>query len=424
MDAIMEIKKIPVTEINPAPYNPRKDLQPGDSEYEQLQKSIEEFGYVEPLVWNKRSGTLISGHQRLKVLKAQGVKEVEVSVVDLSAEKEKVLNIALNKIKGRWDEKKLSGILFELTKMPDFDVGLTGFEAPEISELFDKYSLVKGDDDFDFDAALAAIKEPVTRKGDLIQLGPHRILCGDSSNPEDVKTLMGEYKAELLNTDFPYNVDYYGGNRPHANGRPKQSRQWERIYSDNMQQDEYEAWMHKVLRNIKGYLKQGAAVYIWQGHRQIPPMYQILIELGFHISSIICWLKESAAISYGDYSFRTEHALYGWLEGAAHYFAGKPGEGNVWEVRRDATSTYIHPTQKPVELAQRAIRNSSQRNSIVLDTFLGSGSTLIACASLGRRCFGLELDAKFIDALVFRYIAYVGKDKVSRDIVKRYLKED
>ncbi len=421
----MKVIKVSVAEINPAPYNPRVDLQPGDKEYESLQKSIEEFGYVEPLVWNKRTGTLVSGHQRLKILKAQGLKEVEVSVVDLTPEKEKVLNIGLNKIKGRWDEEKLTSILSELTKIPDFDVGLTGFEAPEISQLFDRYLEHRDEDDFDAEKVAKSIVEPITKRGDVVELGNHRILCGDSSNQDDFKLLMDGHLADMLDVDVPYNVSYMGGDRPNPNTRPKKSRQWEKIYSDDMPQPEYETWMCKVFGNVKEHLKPGAAVYIWQGHRQIPPMYQILLDLGFHISSIICWLKESAAISYGDYSFRTEHALYGWLEGAPHYFAGKPGMcSNVIEVHRDPTKQYIHPTQKPVELATVAIRNSSKIGDIVLDCCIGGGGVLIAAESLGRRCFGCEIDPRYVDAITRRYVAYVGKDKVSSHIVKRYLKED
>jgi len=418
----MEIKKIAITEINLAPYNPRVDLKPGDQEYDALKQSIATFGFVEPLVWNKRTRTLVSGHQRLKILIEQGIQDVEVSVVDLALELEKSLNLSLNRIRGDWNESKLADLLSELGSLPNFDISLTGFQTPEISEILDRAEEIK-EDDFDFGTAVESIKEPITKKGDVIKLGNHRVCCGDSSNLDDLNMLLAGQRVNLLNTDFPYNVDYNASNRPHVNGQPKQSCQWQRIHSDNMPQAEYENWMRKVLKGVKEYLKPGAAVYIWQGHRQIPPMYVILLELGFHISSIVCWLKESAAISYGDYSFRTEHALYGWLEGASHYFAGKPGENNVWEIHRDPIKTYSHPTQKPVELAQRAIRNSSQRGDIVLDTFLGSGSTLIACESLERCCYGLEIDPKYCDTIARRFIAYVGKDKVSDELKAKYLKE-
>jgi DNA modification methylase len=415
----MDIKRIPIEQIHFAPYNPRVME---DAEYEKLKRSMITFGYVEPVVWNSETSNAVGGNQRLKAAIELGFKEIDVVVVKLSLVKEKALNIALNKISGRFDPEKLTLLLDELSKMPDFEFELTGFELPELSQLLDRYGETK-EDDFDFDAALKSIKEPITKIGDLIQLGPHRVLCGDSSNPEDVKTLMGENKADHLNTDFPYNVDYGGGDKPNPNTRPKKSRNWSAIYSDNLPQPEYEAWMRKVLVLAKEYLRPGAAIYIWQGHRQFPPMYQILLELGFHVSCVLCWLKESIAISYADYCFRTEQCLYGWLEGAPHYWAGKPGESNVWEVKRDPTKTYVHPTQKPAMLAQRAIENSSKRGDIVLDLFLGSGSTLIGAESLSRRCYGCEIDPHYVDAIVRRYANYIGLDKISVDIKNKYFKE-
>ncbi|MDP8212789.1 MAG: DNA methyltransferase [Candidatus Zapsychrus exili] len=424
MDAIMEIKKIPITEINPASYNPRKDLQPGNKEYEKLQKSIEEFGYVEPLVWNKSTGTLISGHQRLKILKAQGVKEVEVSVVDLSAEKEKVLNIALNKIEGRWDEKKLSGILFELTKMPDFEFELTGFELPELSQLLDRYQEIKDGDDYDFDAAINALGEIITKRGDIIELGWHRILCGDSSNKDDIKRLMANEAADLLYTDPPYNVNYYGGHRPHTKARPKKCKHWVKVYQDNLSDQEYRDKLKSVLVNICEFLSPNAVSYIWNAHKNFGLMHDILIDLNFHVASVIVWAKPNFSISFADYSEQVEFCLYSWRCGnGAHPWYGK-NETTLWQIKRDPPTSLIHPTQKPVALASRALANSSKRGDFVADLYLGSGSTLISAESLGRRCFGMEIDPKFCDAIVRRYIAYVGKNKVSRDIVKRYLKED
>ncbi|MDD5044186.1 MAG: DNA methyltransferase [Candidatus Omnitrophica bacterium] len=420
----MKIQKIHVSEINPAPYNPRVDLKPGDSEYDKLKQSIVTFGYVEPLVWNERSKTLISGHQRLKILKEQGIQEVEVSVVDLPLEKEKALNIALNKIEGRWDEDKLANLLSELNEMPEFDVGLTGFDAPEISELLDNYSEVKEDDNFDFDACLESIKEPITKEGDLIQLGPHRIFCGDAGNPEQIKLLLGNEKINLLNMDPPYNVNYYGGNRPQANARPKKHKLWDKIYSDDLSQEQYEQWLKDIFANINPYFTKGAPAYIWNGHRQFGPMYLMLTELGFHVSCVITWAKERFAIGYGDYNQQTEFCLYGWKEdNGSHIWHGPNNESTLWEVHRDLTRDYIHPTQKPIALAQRAIRNSSKRSDLVLDCFLGSGSTLIAAESLKRRCFGLEIDPRYCDAIVRRYIAFVGKENIAENLKEKYTPE-
>ena len=352
-----------------------------------------------------------------------GYTEVEVVVVDLPSEKERALNVALNKIQGDWDGKKLSELLGELTRLPDFNVGLTGFTPPELSELFDRHTPSGNDSEFDAAAAAEAIETPITQPGDLIELGSHRLLCGDSANPEHLRKLVADQTVDILHCDFPYNVNYMGGARPNPRTRPKKSRQWDHIYADNMPQADYEAWMRRVFTTLKPHLKLGAAIYVWQGHRQFPPMYQILLELSFHVSCVLCWMKQSAAITYGDYSFQTEQCLYGWLQGAAHYWAGPPLESNLWQVNRDPTKSYSHPTQKPIALAQRAICNSSQRGEVVLDVFLGSGSTLIAAESLERRCFGMEIDPRYCDVIVRRYIAFIGKERVPDAIRARYVAE-
>ena len=420
----MEIRKIKIGQINPAVYNPRKDLQPTDPDYKKLRNSILEFGYIDPLIWNEATGNLVGGHQRIKILKEQGLEEVEVSVVALPLEKEKALNLALNKVRGDWDDEKLAQLLGELTAVPEFDAGLTGFDLTEISQILDNFHKEKGEDDFDFDACVDSIKEPITKEGDLIQLGPHRILCGDAGDPEHIKLLLDNEKISLLHTDPPYNVNYYGGNRPQANARPKKHKLWDKIYSDNLNQTEYEQWLKNILSNINPYFAEGAPVYVWNGHKQFGPMYLMLAELGFHVSCVITWAKERFAIGFGDYNQGTEFCLYGWKEdNGSHIWYGSNNESTLWEVHRDLIRDYIHPTQKPIALAQRAIRNSSKRDDLVVDLFLGSGSTLIAAESLERRCFGMEIDPRYCDGIVRRYIAFVGSDKVSDEIKQKYLKE-
>lgn len=418
----MQIRKVPVGQIHPAAYNPRLNLKPGDPSYEKLKRSMAEFGCVEPLVWNRRTGNLVGGHQRYKILLEQGTGEVEVSVVDLPPEREKALNLALNKIQGDWDESKLAALLEDLAHVPEFDIGLTGFDLPEISELLDRQE-ESPEDDFDFEAAVEAIEQPITQPGDLIQLGSHRILCGDSSKAGDLKRLIGEEQVALLHTDPPYNVNYYGGNRPKADGRPKPSKQWDRIYSDNMTQAEYESWLAGIFSAVSAHMVSGASCYIWNGHRQFGPMHQMLTGLGFHISCVITWAKPNFAIGYGDYNQQTEFCLYGWKKDGSHRWYGPTNESTLWEVKRDPTKTYVHPTQKPLALAHRAIRNSSMRDELVLDLFLGSGSTLIASEALGRRCFGLEIDPRYCDAIVRRFIAFVGRNRVSEEIRQRYIAE-
>jgi DNA modification methylase len=416
----MQIEKVPINSINPAPYNPRVDLKPGDPDYEDLKNSIKTFGFVEPLVWNRRTKTLISGHQRLKVLIEQGVKEVEVSVVDLPLEKEKALNLALNKIEGDWDINKLAAILEGLQAIPDFDVGITGFDIPEISEILDRAQEIKEDDGFDFEAAVSAIKEPVTKNGDLIKLGRHRLFCGDSSSLEDFRCLMAGNKAQMLFTDPPFNVRYQN-KRPAKSLKRRRHPKWEKIYKDDLPQEEYEAWLEKVISNVDKYLISGSPIYIFNGHRQFGPMYLMLIKLGYRIGSVIVWAKERFAISYADYNQQVEFCLYAWKPGeGGHFWYGPNNETTLWESKRDAAKTLVHPTQKPIALAQRAIKNSSKRGDIVVDTFLGSGSSLIAAQSLKRRCFGLEIDPCYCDAIVMRYIAYVGKDNTPKELLKKY----
>ena len=204
----MVIEKKNAAELLPADYNPRKDLKPGDLEYEKLRRSIEQFGYVEPVIWNKATGRVVGGHQRLKVLMDLGHTEVDCVVVDLTEEKEKALNVALNKISGEWDKNKLSLLIADL-QGADFDVSLTGFDPAEIDDLF-KDSVKDGikDDAFDVDAELE--KPTITKSGDIWTLGRHRLVCGDSTKAETFEQLLGDKKVNLVITDPPYNVNYEG----------------------------------------------------------------------------------------------------------------------------------------------------------------------------------------------------------------------
>lgn len=208
----MEIRVIPLEQIKAAAYNPRVDLQPGDMEYEKLKRSIEEFGYVEPIVWNERTGNMVGGHQRYKIMVHElGHTELEVSVVDLDDQQERLLNLALNKVTGRWDEEALARLLSELQES-GADLYLSGFDQEEIADLVGALPEIPDieepvvEDDFDVGRALDDIKEPETQRGDVWQLGPHRLVCGDATDPEDVSRLMEGAKAALVVTDPPYNV--------------------------------------------------------------------------------------------------------------------------------------------------------------------------------------------------------------------------
>lgn len=202
----MQIKNLPLSDLTPADYNPRKDLQPGDPDYEKLKRSLTEFGYVEPVIWNQTTGNLVGGHQRIKILRDLGYETVDCVVVELDETREKVLNVALNKISGDWDESKLALLIADLDTA-DFDAELTGFDEAEIQQLIgslDEDSIE--DDGFDLNAALEAAA--FVEKGDIWTVGRHRLMCGDATSPADVETLMAGKKVNLVVTDPPYNVDF------------------------------------------------------------------------------------------------------------------------------------------------------------------------------------------------------------------------
>ena len=420
----MLIRKISIKKINFALYNPRKNLKPDDSEYQKLLRSIDEFGYIDPLIWNKKTGNLVGGHQRFRILMAKGLKEIEVSVVDLPIEKEKLLNIALNKISGEWDRDKLAHLLDDI---PEIDLELTGFDLPEAENLIaDILGSDNDEDNFDLEAHLGNDLPVITKPGDLITLGlnsEHRLLCGDVTKSTDVAKLMGDFRARLCHTDPPYNVNYNPDSRPVIK-KSKNNNYEGKITNDNLTPKRYRLWFNKVIDSVNEALVPGACFYIWNSHKNFGLMHDLLTEKNFKIASVINWAKESFAPGFGDYNEQTEFCLYGWKSGARHSWYGPKNESTLWRVRRDRTDLYSHPTQKALELAQRAIRNSSRYGDIVFDPFLGSGTTLIAAARLGGRCFGMEIEPKYCDIIVRRYIATAGKDSVSKKVLKRYYSEE
>ncbi len=231
----MQLDRIPIDQLNPAKYNPRVDLQPGDPVYEKLKRSVEDFGYVKPIVVNRRSNTVVGGHQRLKVLRDLGYEEVDVVFVDLSEDREKALNLALNKIVGQWDEPKLAQLLQEFEGFPDLDVRLTGFDDREISDVIsrvlDRHSIAGNDDEFDVDASLDEQHPAITQPGELIELGEHRLLCGDSTKIDDVRRVMNGERSTLFATDPPYLVGYDGTNHPGSPGQRDKNKNWSGSYA-------------------------------------------------------------------------------------------------------------------------------------------------------------------------------------------------
>ena len=397
----MTIETIQVERLLPADYNPRKDLKPGDAEYEKLKRSIEQFGYVEPVIWNKTTGRVVGGHQRLKVLLDMGITEVECVVVEMDEEKEKALNIALNKISGEWDKDKLALLISDL-QGTDFDVSLTGFEPAEIDALF-KDTLKDGvkEDDFDVDAELQ--KPTVTRLGDVWTLGRHRLVCGDSTKAETFDLLMAGKKANLVVTDPPYNVNYEG-----SAGK---------IKNDNMADEAFYNFLLAAFKNTEAVMADDASIYVFHADTEGLNFRRAFADAGFYLSGTCIWKKQSLVLGRSPYQWQHEPVLFGWKKKGKHQWYTGRKESTIWEFDKPKKNG-DHPTMKPIPLLAYPIMNSSMSNTLVLDPFGGSGSTLIACEQTDRSCFTIELDEKFCDVIVKRYIEQVGSDaevSVQRD---------
>lgn len=387
----MQIEKLKTDRLIPADYNPRKDLKPCDPEYEKLKRSIEQFGYVEPVIWNKTTGRVVGGHQRLKVLLDMGITEVECVVIEMDEEKEKALNIALNKINGDWDKDKLTLLIADL-QGADFDVSLTGFEPAELDALF-KDSLKDGihDDDFDVDAELQ--KPAVTKPGDVWTLGRHRLVCGDSTKADTFTDLMDGKLANLVVTDPPYNVNYEG-----TAGK---------IKNDNMESGAFYDFLLAAFTNTEAAMAQDASIYVFHADTEGLNFRKAFSDAGFQLSGCCIWKKPSLVLGRSPYQWQHEPVLFGWKKKGKHNWYADRKQTTIWEFEKPKKNA-DHPTMKPIALLAYPIMNSSLTNCIVLDPFGGSGSTLIACEQSDRICFTIELDEKYCDVIVRRYIEQAG----------------
>lgn len=383
----MEWKTLSVDALRPAAYNPRKKLKAGDKEYEKIKNSILEFGYVEPIIVNYDM-TVIGGHQRLTVLKDLGYTEVQCVVVHIEDEhKVKALNIALNKITGAWNEQLLADLLVDLQSV-DFNTDLTGFEAPEIEQLFSKvHNKDIKEDDFDVEEELK--NPPISRKGDIWLLGRHRVICGDSTLPETYTKLMEGRRANLVLTDPPYNV-----NVEETAGK---------IQNDNMPDEDFYKFLFAAFTNMEQNMENDASIYVFHADSKGLIFRQAFHDAGFYLSGCCIWKKNALVLGCSPYQWQHEPCLFGWKVGGKHQWYSDRKQTTIWEYDRPKSSK-DHPTMKPVALMAYPIQNSCMSNCIVLDPFLGSGSTLIACEETGRICYGVELDEKFCDVIVKRYV--------------------
>ncbi|MBA5256022.1 site-specific DNA-methyltransferase [Enterococcus hirae] len=396
----MEIIKMKLQDLKPANYNPRIDLTQGMDEYEKLKQSILEFGFVDPPIFNKRTGNLIGGHQRVSVAKDLGLfDEIEVSVVDLPLEKEKSLNIALNKISGQWDEDKLAILLKELD---DDSLDLSGFAEDEIQDVIDQYDMrldienTAEEDDYEIELP----EKPNSKLGDIYQLGSHRLMCGDSTNETHIRELMDGEQADLLITDPPYNVDYQG-----------KTEESLKIQNDNKTSAEFYTFLRSAFSAVGANLKEGASFYVWYASSEVVNFVTALVDSGFLVKQELIWCKNAFVLGRQDYHWQHEPCLYGWKADGSHSWYGDRKQTTVLSFDKPLANKE-HPTMKPVPLFDYQIKNSSRKGSKVLDIFGGSGTTMIACEQNDRNAYLMELDPRYVDVIIDRWESFTGKKAI------------
>lgn len=415
----MHIKKMKLSDLKAAEYNPRVDLKPGMQEYEKLKQSILEFGFVDPPIYNIQTGNLVGGHQRVAVARELGLfNEIEVSVVNLPLNKEKALNVALNKISGQWDEEKLYVLLNELD---DEAVNLTGFDTEEVDSLLDSFNYEEDiekpiiEDDFQVNEFIENHPEAKTKMGQLWKLGNHYLLCGDATKAADVEKLLQGKKANLVVTDPPYNVAVKSENKElNESGR-------EKIMNDDMSDEEFNQFLTAVFNNYANAMENDSAIYVFHGSSYQREFESSMNAAGIVVRSQCIWVKNNATFGWSQYRWQHEPVFYAHKKKQAPSWYGDRKQttiwqddlmedlpATIWKVPRDDVSTYYHPTQKPLSLIAIPVRNSSKRQDIVLDLFGGSGSTLMTCNQLDRRCYTLELDPLFCDVIIERFEKSTG----------------
>ena len=398
-DRELATEHVAIDDLRPDPVNPRRI---SDDELEALTRSIREFGFVQPVIARREDRTVIGGHQRLVAARKIGYTTVPVVFVDLPPEQARVLNLALNKISGEWDEELLARLLADLSAGAA-DLTLSGFGDDEIAKLLKSLDAREKRDrfeTFDLEAALqAAGGDPGVERGDVWLLGDHRLLCGDAANQEDVARLLDGQRAAMCITDPPYNVDY--GN--HGGGGERKRRR--SIMNDALSPEDWEtfcrAWSEQILQHVDG------ALYVFMSSKEWPLVARVLEEVGGHWSNTIIWAKDSFVLGRADYHHQFEPIWYGWREGSKRRWAGGRNQGNVWTIARPSESP-LHPTMKPVELIERAIENSSRSGDAALDLFIGSGTTVIAAERTSRTCYGMEIDPRYCRVAIARWEAFTG----------------
>ena len=356
-----------------------------------LRSSLREFGFINPVIID-RDFNVIAGHGKIMAAKEEGINEVPCVFVDYLTEAQKKAYILADNrmaMDAGWDEELLK-VEIEALQAEDFDLSLTGFDESELAGFFDTSDDAK-DDDFDVDAELE--KPPVTKSGDLWLLGNHRLLCGDSTREESYTLLMNGKKANLVVTDPPYNVNYQG-----TAGK---------IKNDNLENDKFYQFLFDAFTGMEKAMADDASIYVFHADTEGLNFRKAFADAGFYLSGTCIWKKQSLVLGRSPYQWQHEPCLFGWKKNGKHQWYSDRKQTTIWEFDKPKKNG-DHPTMKPVPLIAYPIKNSSMSNCIVLDPFGGSGSTLIACEQINRICHTIELDEKYCDVIVKRYIEQVG----------------
>jgi DNA modification methylase len=390
--------------LRAAKYNPRRITE---AQMDALVRSLEEFGCVDPIIVNA-DGTVIGGHQRVKAAERLGLSSLPAIRVDLDPERERLLNVALNNISGEWDEELLADLLADLSAM-DADLALTGFSDEELA----RYLGGGGTEGLvDPDTPPEIPEVPVSKRGDLWLLGRHRLLCGDSTDADDVARLMAGERAVLMATDPPYLVDYDGGNHlTTKGGGPAKATpapaEWDHYVDHDSSADFYTRFLTCAREHA---LIDSAAIYQWFAIMRSEIVWQAWREAELLPHQVLIWLKSRSLLTHAHYMWNYEPFVYGWPQGHMPKRRPPAEARTVWEIDSaiEDGAGQIHPTMKPVETIRRCIEYHTDPGALLYEPFSGSGTAIIAAEMTGRRCYAVELAPAFVDTAVARWEAFTG----------------
>ncbi len=386
-----EMQLVPISKLVPYVNNARTH---SPEQVAKLRSSLREFGFINPVIIDRDFG-IIAGHGRVLAAKEEGIHEVPCVFVDYLTEAQKKAYILADNrmaLDAGWDEELLR-IEIESLQGADFDVSLTGFGEDELAGLFadDSEKDVK-DDGFDLSAALE--KAAFVERGDIWTVGRHRLMCGDATSADDVSALMDGKKANLIVTDPPYGVSF-------------KSSDGLTIQNDSMKNGEFYTFLYNSFQNMAVHLESGGSAYVFHADTEGLNFRKAFVEAGFHLAGVCIWVKNSLVLGRSDYQWQHEPVLYGFLKNGKHRWYSDRKQTTIWNYDKPKRNKN-HPTSKPLDLLGYPICNSSQENAIVLDTFGGSGSTMMACEQTNRTCFMMELDEKYASVILRRYVEDTG----------------